>query len=183
MDIISRQFSNDLRQLIIFLVSGKQPAATPAQPNGTASQPTIKSINDIMPMIGARFYNQLDQAYQRSDQIEAELNREMDNSRLFRIMAKLGSINERPELKMDPNWSETGDRYMLKLFRDYLFHQNTEDGRPFLDLGHIVCTLNKLDVASPERICLVSRDQQNVLIVSFAELRRCFDAAFNELLA
>jgi hypothetical protein len=23
----------------------------------------------------------------------------------------------------DPAWSETGDRYLLKLFRDYVFHQ------------------------------------------------------------
>ena len=24
---------------------------------------------------------------------------------------------------MDATWAETGDRYMLKLFRDFLFHQ------------------------------------------------------------
>ena len=24
---------------------------------------------------------------------------------------------------MDQAWAETGDRYMLKLFRDYIFHQ------------------------------------------------------------
>jgi PAB-dependent poly(A)-specific ribonuclease subunit 3 len=179
LDIISRYFSNDLRQLIIFLVSGK-PTVPESTLNGNAH---VKSINDIMPMIGARFYNQLDQAYQRSDQIESELNRELDNSRLFRLLAKLGSVNERPEFKNDPNWSETGDRYMLKLFRDYLFHQNNEEGRPFLDLGHVVCTLNKLDVGSPEKILLMSRDQQNVLIVSFAELRRCFDGAFADLLS
>lgn len=71
---------------------------------------------------------------------------------------------------------------MLKLLRDYLFHQVTEDGRPWLDFGHIVSTLNKLEVASPEKVCLISRDEQNVLIVSFAELKKCFDAAFNELL-
>ncbi|RWS22864.1 PAB-dependent poly(A)-specific ribonuclease subunit PAN3-like protein [Leptotrombidium deliense] len=98
------------------------------------------------------------------------------------MLAKLGSINERPEFRMDPQWSETGDRYLLKLFRDYLFHQVSEEGHPWLDFGHIVSTLNKLDVGSLERICLVSRDDQNVLIVSFAELKKCFEAAFNELL-
>lgn len=25
--------------------------------------------------------------------------------------------------EMDPTWAETGDRYLLKLFRDYVFHQ------------------------------------------------------------
>lgn len=24
---------------------------------------------------------------------------------------------------MDPTWAETGERYVLKLFRDYVFHQ------------------------------------------------------------
>eukprot|EP01043_Picozoa_sp_COSAG02_P025315 COSAG02_NODE_1418_length_12720_cov_20.079629_3_plen_54_part_00 len=38
-------------------------------------------------------------------------------------MVKLGFINERPEHNRDERWSETGDRYMLKLFRDYVFHQ------------------------------------------------------------
>lgn len=55
---------------------------------------------------------------------------------------------------MDTTWSETGDRYMLKLFRDYLFHQVTEDGRPWLDMSHIVQCLNKLETGSPERVRL-----------------------------
>lgn len=45
------------------------------------------------------------------------------NGRLFRVMAKLGFINERPEYRNNPQWSETGDRYLLKLFRDFVFHQ------------------------------------------------------------
>lgn len=53
---------------------------------------------------------------------------------------------------MDTTWSETGDRYMLKLFRDYLFHQVTEDGRPWLDMSHIVQCLNKLETGSLERV-------------------------------
>lgn len=46
---------------------------------------------------------------------------------------------------LDGSWSETGDRYMLKLYRDYLFHAVNEDGRPFLDVGHITYSLNQLD--------------------------------------
>jgi len=53
---------------------------------------------------------------------------------------------------LDPAWSETGDRYMLKLFRDYLFHQVTEEGRPWLDMSHIVHTLNKLDSGSSDNV-------------------------------
>ena len=45
---------------------------------------------------------------------------------------------------MDPQWSETGDRYLLKLFRDYLFHQVNSDGMPWFDLSHIVHCLNQV---------------------------------------
>lgn len=58
---------------------------------------------------------------------------------------------------LDCTWSETGDRYMLKLFRDYLFHSVTEDGRPWLDHAHIVQCLNKLDAGSIERVSKVGK--------------------------
>lgn len=45
---------------------------------------------------------------------------------------------------MDPEWSETGDRYLLKLFRDYVFHQVMETGEAWVDLAHIVACLNKV---------------------------------------
>ena len=32
----------------------------------------------------------------------------MECGRLFRVLAKLGAINERPEFNGDPQWSETG---------------------------------------------------------------------------
>ncbi len=44
----------------------------------------------------------------------------------------------------DIQWTETGDRYMLKLFRDYVFHQVTPTGQPWIDLSHIVQCLNKV---------------------------------------
>ena len=45
---------------------------------------------------------------------------------------------------MNPSWSETGDRYLIKLFRDQLFHQVTESGEPWIDMSHIVSSLNKV---------------------------------------
>lgn len=147
-----------------------------------SNQSRTRSINDIMPMIGARFYTQLDSAQLRSDVIENELSKEVENGRLFRLIAKLGIINERPEYAMDPQWSETGDRYMLKLFRDYLFHQVDENGAPWVDMSHIVMCLNKLDAGSPEKISLMSRDEQNILVVSYAELKRFFENSFSDIL-
>ena len=39
------------------------------------NQNRMRSVNDIMPMIGARFYTQLDAAQLRSDAIENELSK------------------------------------------------------------------------------------------------------------
>ena len=35
-------------------------------------------------------------------------------------MVKLGTITERADLDHDPSWAETGDRYLLKIFRDWV---------------------------------------------------------------
>ena len=49
---------------------------------------------------------------------------EYDNGRLLRLLLKLGTLNERPDQGGGTGeWAETGERYILKLFRDYLFHQ------------------------------------------------------------
>ena len=56
-----------------------------------------RSVNDVMPMIGARFYTQLDAAQLRNDVLEHELSRELECGRLFRLLCKLNIINDRPE--------------------------------------------------------------------------------------
>ena len=43
-----------------------------------------KSVNDLMPMVGARFYTALDNCMQRSDQLETELQRDIESARMFR---------------------------------------------------------------------------------------------------
>ncbi|XP_035981532.1 PAN2-PAN3 deadenylation complex subunit PAN3 isoform X1 [Fundulus heteroclitus] len=168
MELVSINYSSDLKNLILYLLT---------------DQSRLRSVNDIMPMIGARFYTQLDASQMRNDVIEEDLAKEVQNGRLFRLLAKLGTINERPEFQKDPAWSETGDRYLLKLFRDHLFHQVTEAGMPWIDLSHIVSCLNKLDAGVPEKISLVSRDEKSVLVVTYSDLKRCFDSTFQELQA
>lgn len=44
----------------------------------------------------------------------------------------------------DPRWSETGDRYIIKLFRDYVFHSVDENGNPVVNLAHVLTNLNKV---------------------------------------
>ena len=78
------------------------------------------------------------------------LSHEVENGRLLRLLVKLGFVNERPDSDTDPNWSETGDRYLLKLFRDYVFHRCSEEGSPVLDFGQVgavssVCSSGELN--------------------------------------
>ncbi|CAF0726742.1 unnamed protein product [Didymodactylos carnosus] len=168
LDIVHRNYSLDLKNLIIhFLSLNNRP---------------MKNINDVMPMIGARFYAQIDSLYVRGDIVENELSKEIDCGRLFRLICKLDALLERPEHALNQAWSETGDRYILKLFRDYVFHGVGFNGEPILDLAHIVQCLNKFDSGSHEKICLTSRDEQNVMIVSYSELHQAFERAFSELM-
>jgi len=108
MEIVTSSYSGDLRNLIMYLLTN------PAR---------VKSVNDLMPMIGARFYTQLDALYLRGDHVEQELARDVESARLFRLLTKVCTVVDRAELNGDYSWAEYGDRYMLKLFRDYVFHQ------------------------------------------------------------
>jgi PAB-dependent poly(A)-specific ribonuclease subunit 3 len=56
-----------------------------------------------------------------------------------------------------------------------MFPKVMDDNRPWLDMAHIVSNLNKLDAGVSDKICLMSRDEQNVLVVSYTELKRCLE--------
>ncbi|CAD6911042.1 unnamed protein product [Tilletia controversa] len=99
-----------------------------------------------------------------------------------RDAGSLGLINERPEFDHDPRWSETGDRYIIKLFRDFVFHAvDPETGAPVVDLSYILTNLNKLDAGSEEKIVLTSRDEQSCLVVSYRDIKNCIENAFQDL--
>ena len=74
-------------------------------------------------------------------------------------------------------------RYLLKLFRDFVFHQCDEGGAPLLDWGVVAEALNKLDAGVPEKVLLMSRDEMSMLVVSYADLRRCVEGCYAELKA
>ena len=42
-------------------------------------------------------HRSMERALQREDMLEMELSKELQNGRLFRVLAKLGTVNERPE--------------------------------------------------------------------------------------
>ncbi|WOO77158.1 PAN2-PAN3 deadenylation complex subunit PAN3 [Vanrija pseudolonga] len=168
LDYIGRAYSLDLKQLVGYLL-GKPTA--------------LKTIDEVLRLAGPRILNELDAIQTYNDVLENDLGAEVENGRIARLLTKLGFINERPEFEMDPQWSESGDRYVLKLFRDYVFHQVGPDGKPVLDLSHVLTTLNKLDAGarSREKIMLVSRDSQSCLVVEYRDIYKCIESAYSEL--
>eukprot|EP00762_Andalucia_godoyi_P001432 ANDGO_00172.mRNA.1 PAB-dependent poly(A)-specific ribonuclease subunit PAN3 len=159
-----RDFSAQLVEFVIALASGR-----------------LQSVFEAFHMISDRILMHADQALAVSDALVCDMSREIENGRLFRLISKLCMITERPDHEGDAQWAETGDRYLIKLFRDYVFHQCDENGNPIVDLGHITECLNKLDASSEEKVCMMSRDGQNLLVASFADLKRSFDNAFGDL--
>lgn len=63
----------------------------------------------------------------------------------MRLLVKLATVNERSDENGSLAWSDTGDRYILRLFRDYVFHQKDEQGRNVVDFGQVLDSLAKLD--------------------------------------
>jgi len=166
LEILGRQYSAELRDVALFLIS------KPGQ---------HKNIGQLFDMITGRVLAEMDEAQNAVDRLEGELMSELENGRLVRLFCKFGFINERPEFAREPRWSETGDRYIIKLFRDYVFHQVDEAGNPVVNLSHVITCLNKLDAGTDERIMLVSRDEQSCLVVSYKEVKSCVESSFSDL--
>ena len=140
------------------------------------------NVNSLLGRIGAATMECCNIAESDNDMLQAYLNRELENSRLLRLLLKLGTINERPEYAKDLMWDDYGPRGKLKLFRDYVFHQVDEQGRPVQDLGHMLACLNKLDAGLDEKIKLETRDGKSILIVSFKEIKQLIEGAFQDLM-
>ncbi|KAJ3804497.1 hypothetical protein F5876DRAFT_91809 [Lentinula aff. lateritia] len=140
LEIISKTYSHDVKNIALFLISKNHP-----------------------------------------HKVKNEMLGELENARLVRLLCKFGFINERPEFARDSRWSETGDRYIIKLFRDYVFHQIDERGNPVTNMSHVLTCLNKLDAGTEEKIMLVARDEQSCLVVSYKDIKACVEAAFSDL--
>ncbi|TRX98444.1 hypothetical protein FHL15_000518 [Xylaria flabelliformis] len=164
---LGRSYSDELKERVGWLL----------WPSQTQYKTAEQLIRDLAVHIDDVFVSSTN-AY---DEAMNHLGRELENGRLVRLLAKLGTINERPEFDGDPNWSETEHRYTLKLFRDYVFHQVDAQGNPVLDLGHIISCLNKLDAGTEEKIYLTSRDHQSTFLVTYRELKKQIHSAFGDL--
>lgn len=139
-------------------------------------------IDSFLALIASDLAAALDASLHASDTLTTNLNRELENSRLVRLFTKLNTILERPENDHDGKWSAQGKYHPLVLARDYIFHPVDAQGRPVLDLGHTVGSLNKMDVGLEERIMLVSRDEEIQLLVSWKEIRGLLEGAWGEVI-
>lgn len=166
---LARTYSQEFRDIITWLLT---PSVAPSP---------LKDINEFLRGISSHVVSAFDSSLHANDILTSTLSSELENGRLVRLLCKLGSINERPEFDNDPRWSEVGERYLLKLFRDHVFHQVDANGKPVVDLGHILMNLNKLDAGTSQMIKLVSRDEQDVFLVTYKEVKKQVEAAWGEL--
>ncbi|OLL24258.1 PAB-dependent poly(A)-specific ribonuclease subunit pan3 [Neolecta irregularis DAH-3] len=141
----------------------------------------IDTVSHLITALAPHLADSLDASFYSTDYITTLMTRELENGRLVRLLCKLGFINERGEFELDKQWSEGGDRYVIKLFRDYVFHQVDEKGAPVVDLAHVLTCLNKLDAGVDEKIALVTRDENNIIVISYKELKSAIDTAFSML--
>lgn len=169
-DNFSRSYSARLRDRVSWLLNHQHP------------QNNNEGIDVFIASIAPDIISHLDSAFHHSDRLETNLGRELENSRIARLMVKLNFLNERPEHENDRAWSEQGNRYILQLFRDYVFHQVDSHGKPVLDLAHVLSCLNKVDAGIDEKITLTARDENTVIIVTYREVRTAIEAAYGDLM-
>ncbi|KAJ9155347.1 PAN2-PAN3 deadenylation complex subunit PAN3 [Pleurostoma richardsiae] len=161
-------YSQELKELVAWLLA----------PIQAGNQ---KQVDDLIRGISHHMVESFDASLHHADSLTSELYRELENGRIVRLLLKLGTINERHEYDNDPAWSENGERYPLKLFRDYVFHRVDENGNPVIDMGHMLTALNKLDAGVNEYIRLTSRDGDTDFIVSYKDLKQQAASAFADL--
>ncbi|CAJ1959163.1 unnamed protein product [Cylindrotheca closterium] len=161
----SQNFSRDLHSLCMTLIR------SPAPP----------SIAEVSRALAGRIMDEYDIAQVSMAQMERTLAAEYESGRMARLLFKLGFINERPEFGPNRRWAQSGDCYVLSLFRDYVFHQADGAGNPVMDLGHVITCLNKLDASAEEKIVLSSRDGKSLMVVTYADVARCLEGAYHEL--
>ena len=99
-----QNYSRDLHSLIETLL------------NPTMPPPPIRAVASSM---AVRVFEEMDGVHSSMDSMHDALMGVYESGRALRLMLKLAFVNERPEFGIDQRWSESGDCYILKLFRDF----------------------------------------------------------------
>lgn len=181
-ETFNQRYTPQLRDRVSWLLSHESPPP-PSDPSSSSSSSSISpgaagDISTFLTTIASHITTFLDSSLSATDTLHTELGRELENSRLVRLLTKIHMLCERPEYDYT---NEHSLRYILPLFRDYVFHQVDSTGRPALDLAHVISCLNKVDAGTEERVSLTSRDENTCVIVSFREIRTVVDGMWGDL--
>jgi PAB-dependent poly(A)-specific ribonuclease subunit 3 len=168
LDSLVTKYSANLKDAVAWLIAPPNPGES-------------KSIDNFISGIAAHMTTFFDLSLQDNDDKQFHLAKELENGRVARSVMKLMTIVERGDLGGAQGWSETGDRYQLKLFRDYVFHRVEADGKPNLSIGHMLSCMSKLEAGIDEMVMLTSPDNETVFVLTYRELKKMFDRSFNEL--
>ena len=104
MKFVQQNYSRELYMIVQSLLHSNSPPAK------------IQVVASTMAM---RAFDELDDAYMCIDERHTSLSGIYESGRALRLLLKLAFVNERPEFGIDTSWSESGDCYILKLFRDF----------------------------------------------------------------
>ncbi|CAB4256475.1 similar to Saccharomyces cerevisiae YKL025C PAN3 Essential subunit of the Pan2p-Pan3p poly(A)- ribonuclease complex [Maudiozyma barnettii] len=140
-----------------------------------------KDIQELSTMFVDKVYLVVEALTTYAEKTESILARELENSRLFRLMCKLNFIFGRVESRIDINWSESGDKFPIILFYDFVFHQVDSQGKSMMDLTHVLRCLNKLDAGVSEKLVLATPDEMTCIIISYKELKELISSTFRSL--
>lgn len=110
----------------------------------------------------------------QADHMESQLTSEIENGRLFRLMAKLDLLVNLSE----KDKADNGSFYVIKLFQQFVFNSYDEYGKPVVDLSRILYNLNKLDAGVDEKILLISAEEDSCIIVSYKEVKNIIELTF-----
>lgn len=143
--------------------------------------PVPHVITELAERISKRMFEEFDNQLLQEDRIRYELNKTIEADRIARLTIKLNVLLDRPEYKDTIMYPETESRYILRLFRDYVFFQVDANGKRTFDLGHMMECLLRMDCGSDELICLTSSDEKNVIVISYQEIKRHLGIALQEL--
>jgi len=104
MNFVQQNYSREMYVLVHSLLNPNQP---PNNIHGVATSMTMRA------------FDELDATHGCMDDMHNALMGIYESGRALKLLLKLAFVNERPEMGFDRNWSESGDCYVLKLFRDF----------------------------------------------------------------
>jgi PAB-dependent poly(A)-specific ribonuclease subunit 3 len=108
-----QHYSQELHTLTMALLARPRPGRMGMM---IVNPPTVE---EICRAVAEHAFDEMDSANAVIDGMDDALAAEYESGRALRLMMKLAFINERPEFGVDTRWSESGDCYVLKLFRDF----------------------------------------------------------------